>query len=40
MRRLKNAMREEMEGRLRKVQYILGESDEAAYAANEERVGE
>ena len=29
-----------MKGRLCKVQYILGESDEAAYAANEERVGE
>ena len=29
-----------MEGRLRKVQDILGDSYEAAYAANEERVGE
>ena len=38
-RRLKNERREEMKGRLRKVQYILGESYEAAYAANEERGG-
>ena len=40
LRRLNNARKEEMEGRLRKVQYILGESYEAAYAANEERGGE
>ena len=38
--RLKNARREEMEGGLRKVQYILGESYEAAYTANRERWGE
>ena len=40
LRRLKNARREEMEGGLRKVQYILGESYEAAYTANRERWGE
>ena len=40
MRRLKNARREEMEGGLRKVKYILGESDEAAYTSNREMWGE
>ena len=38
--RLKNARREEMEGRLLKVRYVLGESDEAAYAADGERARE
>ena len=39
LRRLKNSMREEMEGRLRKVRYVLGESDEAAYVADGKRGG-
>ena len=39
LRRLKNARREEMEGRLCKVRYVLDESDEAAYAADGERGG-
>ena len=36
MRRLKNVRREEMEGRLRKVRYVMGEFDEAAYVTDGE----
>ena len=40
LRRLKNARREEMEGRFRKIRYVLGEYDEATYAADSYRGGE